>query len=237
MIPVNRNVVIIPTYNEKDNIRKLIEAILSFSKDVDILIVDDNSPDGTGQEAENLSQIYKEVKVLHEPAKLGIGKAYIEGFKWALQQNYEHICEMDADFSHNPGDIPRLLSAIKECDLCIGSRYIKGGGVVKWEFWRKALSRIANLYIRFVTKLPVKDNTAGFKCFKRKVLESISLQEINSEGYSFQLEMNYRAWKKGFVIKEIPIIFADRRQGRSKMSKKIVFEAFFIVWKLPFMRG
>ncbi|MGD0336527.1 MAG: polyprenol monophosphomannose synthase [Candidatus Omnitrophota bacterium] len=233
---MNRNIIIIPTYNEKDNIRKLIEEILSCSKDLDILIVDDNSPDGTSQEADSLSRLYKEVKVLHRPAKLGIGKAYIEGFKWALTYNYEHICEMDADFSHNPRDIPRLLSAIGECDLCIGSRYIKWGDVVNWAFWRQALSRLANFYIRFVTRLPVKDGTAGFKCFKRRVLESMPLLEINSEGYSFQVEMNYRTWAKGFGIKEIPIVFTDRRQGRSKMSKKDVFEAFLLVWRLPFIK-
>lgn len=234
---MNRDIIIIPTYNERNNIKKLIAEILALNKSLDILIVDDNSPDGTGQEADILSGLYDEVKVLHRPAKLGMGRAYVDGFKWALERNYDQICEMDADFSHNPKDLLRLLEGVQDSDLCIGSRYIENGGVVNWPIWRETLSRAANFYVRIVTKLPIKDSTAGFKCFKRAVLESISLDKIHSEGYSFQIEMHYKVWKKGFDIKEIPIIFVDREHGHSKMTKKIIFEAFFVVWKLVFNKN
>jgi dolichol-phosphate mannosyltransferase len=234
---VNKNLVIIPTYNEIKNIGKVIEKVRLLAKDFDILIVDDNSPDGTGKEADRLAGIYKGVNVLHRSAKFGMGKAYIDGFKWALSRSYELIFEMDADLSHNPEDLVRLSDGVRDCDLCIGSRYIDDGGVVNWPIWREALSRAANIYVRFVTKMPIKDTTAGFKCFKRNVLESIPLDHIHSEGYSFQIEMHYKTLKKGFRIKEIPIIFVDRQHGMSKMSNNIIFEAFFVVWKLALAKN
>ncbi|TAM37169.1 polyprenol monophosphomannose synthase [bacterium] len=234
---MNKKVVVIPTYNEIKNISKLILELLSLDGNFDILVVDDNSPDGTGQEVERLSGLHKEVNILHRPGKLGMGRAYIDGFKWALMRNYELICEMDADFSHSPRDLLRLLDAINDSDLCIGSRYIENGGVVNWPVWRQVLSRTANLYTRLVTSMPVKDVTSGFKCFRRRVLESISLDKIRSEGYSFQIEMHYKVLKKGFNVKEIPIIFVDRQHGKSKISKKIIIEAFFTVWKLVFSKN
>ena len=229
---MNKDIVIIPTYNEIKNINKLINELLSLNRDFDILVVDDNSPDGTGQEVDRLSRLHKEVNILHRPGKLGMGRAYIDGFKWALARNYELICEMDADFSHGPRDLMGLMEEINDSDLCVGSRYIENGGVVNWPIWRQVLSRTANLFTRLVTRLPVKDATSGFKCFRRKVLESISLDGIRSEGYSFQIEMHYKVWKKGFKIKEIPIIFVDRQHGKSKISKGIIIEAFFTIWKL-----
>lgn len=234
---MNTNIVIIPTYNERNNIKKLIAEILSLNRGFDILIVDDNSPDGTGQEADILSSLYNEVKVLHRPAKLGMGRAYVDGFRWVLKRNYDYIYEMDADFSHSPKDLLRLLEGVQDSDLCIGSRYIENGGVLNWPIWRETLSRAANFYVRLVTQLPIKDTTAGFKCFKSSVLKSISLDKIHSEGYSFQIEMHYKVWKGGFNIKEIPIIFVDRQHGHSKMLKKIIFEAFFSVWKLVYKKN
>jgi len=229
---LNKTVVIIPTYNESKNISRLISELLSLGKDFDILVVDDNSPDGTGHVVDGISKFHKEVNILHRPGKLGMGRAYIDGFQWALARNYKLICEMDADFSHSPSDLLRLLEGVGNCDLCIGSRYIENGGVINWQIWRQLLSRTANFYVRLVTGMPIKDATSGFKCFKRKSLESIELGNIHSQGYSFQIEMHYKVWKKGFRIKEIPIIFVDRQHGMSKMSKAIIFEAFFAVWKL-----
>ncbi|MDO8661730.1 MAG: polyprenol monophosphomannose synthase [Candidatus Omnitrophota bacterium] len=231
---MHKNIIIIPTYNERKNITKIVEEVILANQGFDILIVDDNSPDGTGLEVDRLAALYPEVQVLHRPAKRGIGKAYLDGFRWVLERNYEYIFEMDGDLSHNPRDLPRLLEGVRGSDLCIGSRYIRGGGVRHWPLWRQALSRMANLYVRLVTQLPIKDTTAGFKCFKRRVLECLPLDKIHSEGYSFQIEMHYWAWKMGFKLKEIPIIFVDRPQGRSKMSRQIIWEAFLVVWKLIF---
>lgn len=229
---MNRNLVIIPTYNERNNIAKIVEEVVLANQGFDILIVDDRSPDGTGIEADRLAALYQEVQVLHRPAKLGIGKAYLDGFSWALKKGYEYIFEMDGDWSHSPKDLARLLDGTRDSDLCIGSRYVSNGGVINWPLWRQALSRTANLYVRLITRLPIKDTTSGFKCFKRKVLASLPLDKIHSEGYSFQIEMHYRAWQKGFKLKEIPIIFIDRPYGSSKMSKQIIWEAFLVVWKL-----
>ncbi len=231
-----KGVVVVPTYNERENIEELIEKTLSTSPDIDILIVDDNSPDGTGEIAEKIAKENPRVKVLHRPGKMGLGSAYVEGFKWALEKGYDFIMEMDADFSHNPEDIPRFIEKIKEYDLVIGSRYTDGVSVVNWPISRLLLSYFANIYARTVTGVPIMDLTGGFKCFRRKVLESINLDTIMSDGYAFQIEMNYRAYKKGFKITEIPIIFIERRAGSSKMSKKIVWEAFWLVWKLRFGR-
>ena len=231
-----KGVVVVPTYNERENIEELIEKTLSTSPDIDILIVDDNSPDGTGEIAEKIAKENPRVKVLHRPGKMGLGSAYVEGFKWALKENYDFVMEMDADFSHNPEDIPRFIEKIKEYDLVIGSRYTDGVSVVNWPISRLLLSYFANIYARTVTGVPIMDLTGGFKCFRREVLESINLDTIMSDGYAFQIEMNYRAYKKGFRITEIPIIFIERRAGSSKMSKKIVWEAFWLVWKLRFGR-
>ena len=224
--------IIIPTYNEIENIEKLIKDINMIDHTLDILIVDDNSPDGTGKQVEKLKDQFKNLFLIQREEKLGLGTAYVTGFKYALQNGYSIIFEMDADFSHDPKEIPNFLEAIKDADLVIGSRYIKGVNVVNWPLSRLLLSYFANRYTRFVTGLPVCDSTGGYKCFRREVLESINLEEIRSGGYSFQIEMNFKAWKNGFQLKEIPIIFIDRAVGKSKMSKQIIREAVWMVWKL-----
>ena len=224
--------VIIPTYNEKDNISKVIPLVLKQDPDIEVLVVDDNSPDGTSKIVEELKTSNPRIKLIRREKKSGLGTAYLAGFKYALENGYNYIFEMDSDFSHDPNYIPDFLKAIEDSDLVLGSRYIKGVNVVNWPITRLLLSFYANVYARWVTGLPVKDSTGGFKCFKREVLEKIGLDNIHSNGYAFQIEMSFRAWKKGFRIKEIPIIFVDRRAGESKMSKKIVREAIWMVWKL-----
>lgn len=224
--------VVIPTYNERGNLESLLHRIFLVKPDAEILIVDDNSPDGTGQIAEEIGKNDKRLHVLHRPEKAGLGKAYIAGFKYALQHGADIIFEMDADFSHDPDTIPGFFDKIRDYDIVIGSRYIKGISVVNWPLRRLLLSLMASIYVRLVLWLPVKDSTAGFKCFRRKVLESINLDEVGSNGYAFQIEMNYRAYKAGFKLTEIPIIFVDRHAGTSKMSRHIVWEALFIVWRL-----
>jgi dolichol-phosphate mannosyltransferase len=227
-----KSLVIIPTYNEHENIRNIIPDVLKQNENIDVLVVDDNSPDGTGDYVEQISKYNSRVKIIRRSGKLGLGTAYVAGFRYALLNNYDYIFEMDADYSHDPKDLNRLLSAIKEYDLVIGSRYKGGVNVVNWPMQRLLLSYFASAYTRIITGLPIHDSTAGYKCFRRKVLESINLDEIRSNGYSFQIEMHYKVWKKGFKIGEIPIIFIDREKGHSKMSKKIVYEAIFMVWKL-----
>ena len=227
--------VIIPTYNEKENIEKIVPAVLEKDEKLDVLIVDDNSPDGTGAIADRMAQENKKIKVLHRPGKSGLGTAYIAGFKYALENGYDYIFEMDADFSHDPKYIPEFLKAIKEADLVLGSRYINGVNVINWPMSRLLLSYYANVYSRWVTGLPVKDATGGFKCYRKEVLKAIDLDKVKSNGYSFQIEMSFRAWEKGFKVKELPIVFEDRRAGHSKMSKKIVREAVWMVWRLRFM--
>jgi dolichol-phosphate mannosyltransferase len=229
---MNKTIIIIPTYNEIDNIKKMIEQLLNLSADLHVLVVDDNSPDGTGEYVENVSKENPRIKLIKRAGKLGLGTAYVEGFKYMLSKDYDIAIQMDADFSHDPSVIIRMLDEIKDNDLVIGSRYIQGVNVINWPMQRLLLSYFANKYTKIVTGLPVKDATGGFKCFKRKVLESIDLDSIHSNGYSFQIEMNFKAWKKGFKIKEIPIVFYERVEGTSKMSKKIVHEAVFMVWKL-----
>ncbi len=224
--------VIIPTYNELENIQKLIPDILGRYSKADILIVDDNSPDGTGDYVEELSQTSDRVNLIRRSHKMGLGTAYVEGFKFALQKDYSFIFEMDADYSHDPKEIKNFLNAAVEYDLVIGSRYTMGVNVVHWPMRRLMLSYFANFYTRVITGLPVRDATGGFKCFNRKVLESINFDNVKSNGYAFQIEITFKAWKKGFKINEIPIIFIDRTTGSSKMSKKIVREAIFMVWKL-----
>lgn len=227
-----KTLVIIPTYNEKDNISKVIPLVLKQDPDIEVLVVDDNSPDGTGKIVEELQISNPRIKLIRREKKSGLGTAYLAGFKYALENGYNYIFEMDSDFSHDPSYIPDFLKAIEDSDLVLGSRYIKGVNVVNWPITRLLLSYFANVYARWVTGLPLKDSTGGFKCFKREVLEKIGLDKIHSNGYAFQIEMSFRAWRKGFKIKEIPIIFVDRRAGESKMSKKIVREAIWMVWKL-----
>ncbi|MCJ7497624.1 MAG: polyprenol monophosphomannose synthase [candidate division Zixibacteria bacterium] len=230
-----KTLVIIPTYNEKENIGKIIPLVLKQDPDIEVLVVDDNSPDGTGKIVSEMIATNHRVKLIQRVKKSGLGTAYLAGFQYALQNGYDYIFEMDSDFSHDPAYIPYFLSAVREADLVLGSRYIKGVNVVNWPITRLLLSYYANVYARWVTGLPVKDSTGGFKCFKREVLETIGLDRIHSNGYAFQIEMSFRAWKKGFKIKEIPIIFVDRREGESKMSKKIIREAIWMVWKLRFL--
>ena len=229
-----KTIIIIPTFNELENIQELIPDILNRYKNLDlnVLVVDDNSPDGTGKFVEELSEKESRVKLITRAGKMGLGSAYIEGFRYALKNNYDYIFEMDADYSHSPKEIKNFLKAVKKYDLVLGSRYVKGVNVVNWPMKRLLLSFFANHYTRVITGLPVFDATGGFKCFRRKVLESIDLNKIKSNGYTFQIEMTFKAWKKGFSIGEIPIIFIDRTAGQSKMSRKIVREAIFMVWKL-----
>jgi dolichol-phosphate mannosyltransferase len=223
----------VPTYNERANVQALIPQILSLRLDVEVLIVDDNSPDGTGQVVADMAAKDNRVHLLGRKAKLGLGSAYVEGFKYALSRpEIEYVFEMDADFSHDPASIPNFLEAIKDYDLVLGSRYLRGVRVVNWPLSRLILSYSANLYTRIVTGLPVHDATGGFKCFRRRALESVDLDGVHSDGYSFQIEMSFKCWKKGFRIKEIPITFVDRRVGTSKMSHKIIWEAVWLVWRL-----
>ncbi len=229
----DRTLVIVPTYNEKENIARLIAAVLSQDPSIDMLIVDDGSPDGTGEIVDAIADANPRVHAIHRAAKLGLGTAYVAGFKWALARDYQFIFEMDADFSHAPERLPEFLKAIQAADLVIGSRYQNGQvNVVNWPMGRLFLSYSANIYSRRVTGLQIFDSTGGFKCFRRRVLESIDLDDIKSNGYAFQIEMTVRAWKKGFRIMEIPIVFVDRTEGSSKMSKKIVREAVWMVWRL-----
>ena len=228
-----RTLVIIPTYNELENAARIISAALSQDPSIDVLIVDDGSPDGTGKVVDEIAAANPRVNAIHRAGKLGLGTAYVAGFKWALERDYELIFEMDADFSHSPDAIPLFLKAAESADLVIGSRYQNGQvNVVNWPMSRLFLSYSANIYARRVTGLPIFDATGGFKCFRRRVLQSIDLSDIKSNGYAFQIEMTFRAWKKGFRIVEIPIVFVDRTEGTSKMSKKIVREAVWMVWRL-----
>jgi dolichol-phosphate mannosyltransferase len=226
--------VIIPTYNELENISRLIPIVLSQDSRVNILVVDDNSPDGTWNFVEEESKKNNRIHLLKRKSKMGLGTAYIAGFKYALENNYDFVFEMDADFSHDPKEIPNFLKEIKNNDLVLGSRYIHGVNVVNWPMRRLLLSSFANIYTRIITGMPVKDATGGFKCFRIDVLKAINLEKIKSNGYAFQIEMTFKAWKKGFKIKEMSIVFVDRMKGQSKMSRKIVREAVTMVWKLRF---
>ncbi|MCA0376171.1 MAG: polyprenol monophosphomannose synthase [Gemmatimonadetes bacterium] len=225
--------VIVPTYNESENIARIVPRILAQDPRIDVLIVDDNSPDGTGRIADQLAAEDARVHVLHRAGKEGLGRAYLAGFRWALEREYEFIFEMDADFSHDPAHLPEFLAAVTDADLVLGSRYRDGKvTVVNWPMTRLLLSYGANIYARAVTGLRLGDATGGFKCFRRRVLEAIPLGEVKSNGYAFQIEMSFRAWKRGFRIAEIPIVFHDRTEGESKMSKGIVREAIWMVWRL-----
>lgn len=228
-----RALVIVPTYNERENVARLIEAVLAQDTRLDVLVVDDGSPDGTGAIVDALAAADPRVNALHRPRKLGLGTAYLAGFQWALERDYALVFEMDADFSHDPAHIPTFLAAAETADLVLGSRY-RGGKVtvVNWPIGRLILSYFANVYARVVTGLPLFDATGGFKCFRRCVLEAIDLGAVRSNGYAFQIEMSFRAWKGGFRIAEIPIVFVDRTEGQSKMSGRIVREAVWMVWRL-----
>jgi dolichol-phosphate mannosyltransferase len=229
--------IIIPTYDEKDNVGPISDAIFGVLPEAHILFVDDNSPDGTGRVIDEMMKSEKRINVLHKEKKAGLGRAYIAGFKWAVQRNYEFIFEMDADFSHDPMELPNFLKAAQTADLVLGSRYMHGIRITNWPLSRLLLSKSASLYVRIVTGMPITDPTGGFKCYRRKVLTSIDLDSIVSSGYSFQVEMSYTAWMNGFRISEIPITFVDRRAGYSKMSSAIFKEALWIVWKLAFRYG
>ncbi len=227
--------VIIPTYNEADNILAIMREVLKQNSDLEILVVDDKSPDKTAELVETEMLKNKRIHLLKRSGKLGLGSAYVAGFKYAIEHQYDFIFEMDADFSHDPEVIPVMLKEIEDHDLVIGSRYCGGINVVNWPLRRLLLSYFAAKYVWFITGMPINDPTGGFKCFRRQVLESIDLDSIHSNGYSFQIEMNLRTWIRNFRIKEIPIVFTDRRSGQSKMSKQIVHEAIWMVWKLKFM--
>lgn len=224
--------VVIPTYNEAENIAKLIPAVLRQAPNIDVLVVDDGSPDGTGAIVKELMASNPHVHLIERQGKQGLGTAYVRGFKYAIEHGYDYVFEMDADFSHNPNDIPVFLSKIKDHDLVIGSRYINGVRVLNWPMNRLLLSYFANVYTRIITGLPVRDATGGFKCYRIEALKAIDLDNIRSNGYAFQIEMSYKVWKKGFRLIEIPIVFTDRREGHSKMSKNIVYEAMFMLLKL-----
>lgn len=228
-----RALVIVPTYNERDNIERLVEAVLEQDDRLDVLVVDDGSPDGTGEIVDRLAANDSRVHAMHRASKLGLGTAYLAGFAWALERDYEFVFEMDADFSHDPTHLPQFLEAIQNADLVLGSRYRNGRvTVVNWPMGRLMLSYCANIYARTVTGLQLFDGTGGFKCFRRKVLEAIDLNDVRSNGYAFQIEMSFRAFRKGFRLVEIPIVFVDRTEGESKMSKQIVREAVWMVWRL-----
>ena len=228
-----RALVIIPTYNEATNIAQIVPRVLEQDPRLEVLVVDDNSPDGTGAAADRLAAENPRVHVLHRDGKKGLGTAYVAGFRWALERDYAYVFEMDADFSHDPKHLPAFLGAIQEADLVLGSRYLnRRATVVNWPMTRLLLSYGANIYARWVTGLKLYDATGGFKCFRRRVLEAVDLAAVHSNGYSFQIEMSFRAWRLGFRIKEIPIVFVDRADGTSKMSGAIVREAIWMVWRL-----
>jgi len=227
-----RALVVIPTFNEADNIPRLIPEILRQDPRLDVLVVDDGSPDGTADLVRKIQQSAGRVHLIVRAGKMGLGTAYVEGFRYALRSGYSLVFEMDADFSHDPGEIPNFLRAAESADLVIGSRYINGVRVLNWPMQRLLLSYFANIYTRLMIGLPIHDATGGFKCYRRDILSAIDLDRIRSNGYAFQIEMSFKAWKKGFRLFEIPIVFLDRRSGHSKMSRAITYEAFFMLWKL-----
>ena len=230
-----RTLIVIPTYNEITNIKTLVERLFGQGNEsIELLFVDDNSPDGTADLIKELMEKEKRIHLLERPGKLGLGTAYVQGFKYAIKEQYDYIFEMDADLSHNPDDVPRILNEMKYYDLVIGSRYVTGVNVINWPLSRLILSVGANWYTRIITGLPLHDCTAGFKCFRREVLEMIDLDKIRSDGYSFQIELHYKTWKQNFRIKELPIIFTDRLSGSSKMSRKVMVEAAGMVWRLKY---
>ncbi len=229
---MNKTLVVVPTYNERENLPPLAQRLMALSVPVDVLVVDDNSPDGTGKLADEMAAKNPRIHVLHRTEKTGLGRAYIAGFKWALEQGFEFIFEMDGDLSHNPDDIPMFLEAAREADLVLGSRYINGIRIINWPLSRLMLSKGAAKYVKVVTGMPITDPTGGYKCFRRQALEAINLDAIHSNGYSFQIEMTHKLWRQGLRVVEVPIIFTDRFQGHSKMTGHIISEAFCMVWRL-----
>jgi dolichol-phosphate mannosyltransferase len=234
---MNQTLIIVPTFNERDNLPRMTAKLSLLPVGVDVLVVDDNSPDGTGKIADELAATNPQVHVLHRAGKEGLGRAYIAGFKWALERGYEFIFEMDCDFSHNPDDIPAFLEAARDADLVLGSRYLGGISVINWPLGRLMLSRFAGKYVALVTGMPFSDPTGGYKCFRRRALQALNLDEVRSNGYSFQIELTHKLWRQGFKIVEVPIIFTERTQGHSKMAGGIVNEAFWLVWRLWLQNG
>ena len=233
----SKTLVIIPTYNERENLTPLAARLLALPVPVDLLVVDDNSPDGTGEVADALAAKHPQIHVLHRAEKDGLGRAYCAGFAWALERDYQFTFEMDGDVSHNPDDVPKFLQAAQSADLVLGSRYCNGIRVINWPLPRLMLSKGAAKYVRIITGMPFTDPTGGYKCFRRTALQTIDLQNVRSNGYSFQIELTHMLWRRGMKIVEVPIIFTDRFQGRSKMSGKIVREAFVMVWRLWLQNG
>jgi dolichol-phosphate mannosyltransferase len=231
---MNRTLVVVPTYNERENLPPLARRLLGLPTPVDMLVVDDNSPDGTGKIADELAAKNPSIHVLHRKEKNGLGRAYIAGFNWALENGYEFVFELDGDFSHNPDDIPMFLEAASKAELVLGSRYLNGIRIINWPLSRLMLSKCAATYVRIITGMPFTDPTGGYKCFRRRALQAINLEEVRSNGYSFQIEMTHKLWRQGLTVVEVPIVFTDRFQGHSKMSGHIVREALVMVWRLLF---
>ena len=234
---MNQTLIIVPTYNERENLPRMAQKLLSLPTGVDVLVVDDGSPDGTGQIGDELAARHPQIHILHRREKNGLGRAYIAGFKWALERGYEFIFEMDCDFSHNPDDIAAFLEAAQDADLVLGSRYVGGIRVINWPLGRLMLSRFAGKYVALVTGMPFSDPTGGYKCFRRRALQALNLDKIHSNGYGFQIELTNKLWRQGFKLVEVPIIFTDRTHGQSKMAGGIVNEAFWLVWRLWFQNG
>jgi dolichol-phosphate mannosyltransferase len=229
---MNKTLVVVPTYNERENLPLLAARLLKLPVAVDLLVVDDNSPDGTGKIADELAAKYPSIHVIHGKQKRGLGRAYVEGFKWALARGYDFVFEMDGDFSHNPDDIPQMLEAAQGADLVLGSRYLNGIRIINWPLRRLMLSKAAAMYVRVITGMPIEDPTGGYKCFSRRAMQALNLDQINSDGYSFQIEMTHRLWRQGMQVVEVPIVFTERLHGHSKMSGHIISEALIMVWRL-----
>jgi dolichol-phosphate mannosyltransferase len=234
---MNPTLIIVPTYNERENLPRMAAKLLSLPVPVDVLVVDDNSPDGTGKIADELAAQHPQIHVLHRTEKNGLGRAYLAGFKWALEKNYEFIFEMDCDFSHDPEEIPNFLKAVQNADLVLGSRYEGGIRVINWPLKRLMLSRFAGKYVKAVTGMPFSDPTGGYKCFRRRALQALDLDKIHSNGYGFQIELTNKLWRQGFKVVEVPIIFTERTQGHSKMAGGIINEAFWLVLRLWLQNG
>ena len=234
---MNKTLVVVPTFNERENLPPLTQRLASLPTPVDLLVVDDNSPDGTGRIADELASRHPFIHVLHRQEKSGLGRAYVAGFKWAIQHGYEFIFELDGDFSHNPDDIPMFLEAARNADVVLGSRYVNGIRIINWPLSRLMLSKGAANYVKLITGMPFSDPTGGYKCFRRAALEAVGLDDIHSNGYSFQIEVTHRLWRRGMRVTEVPIIFTDRFQGHSKMSGHIIQEALIMVWRLWVQNG
>ena len=234
---MNQTLVIVPTVNERENLPRVAQKLLSLPVGVDLLVVDGNSSDGTGKIADELAAKHPQIHVLHEPQKSGLGRAYLSGFKWALEKEYEFIFEMDCDLSHDPNEIPNFLKAAQKADLVLGSRYTGGVRVLNWPLKRLLLSRCAGIYVWLITGMPVTDPTSGYKCFHRRALQAIELNAVKSDGYSFQIEMTHWLWREGFTVAEVPIVFTERIEGASKITRGIIIEAFWMVWWLWLKNG